>query len=132
SLEIIKQQLDHEQSEKLLNGYVRFNHFVRAQCSKEKLNLKNLMKRCCAIQCKNKEPGVDFVIPVIYSLDENSFEKMSVILVQTKLSAIPKSIDREKLKLAQISRSDIESPFLVIYMQLGYRIKIEEKSNNLL
>lgn len=73
-LNVIKNQLDHVQCEKLLNGYVRFNHFVRAQCSKKQLNLKNLMKRCCAIQCKNKESGVDFVIPVIYSLSENNFD----------------------------------------------------------
>lgn len=118
-LNIIKKQLDHVQCEKLLNGYVRFNHLVRAQCSKEQLNLKNLMKRCCAIQYKNKESGVDFVIPVIYSLSENSFDKMSAILVQTKLHSIRRKIYLDEVKKIQLSRSDIEPPFLVIYMQFG-------------
>lgn len=118
-LETIKNQLGRNESNKLLNGYVRFNHFVRAECSKEKLNLKNLIKRCCAVQCAKTEPGVDFVIPIIYSLDENTFEQMSVILVQTKLHATIKPLEVNKLKKIQICRSDITTPFLVIYMQLG-------------
>ncbi|RMZ95168.1 hypothetical protein BpHYR1_022194 [Brachionus plicatilis] len=116
-LETIIKQLGLKESNKLLNGFVRFNHFVLAKCSKEKLNLKNLIKRCCAIQCVKTEPGVDFVIPVIYSLDESSFERMSVILVQTKLHATITPIQMDKLKKIQICRSDISIPFLKEFLQ---------------
>ncbi|RNA00427.1 hypothetical protein BpHYR1_011059, partial [Brachionus plicatilis] len=75
--------------------------------------------RCFAVQCISKEPGIDFLIPVIYSLNYDSFDKMSAILVQTKLHAIPIKIYITKLKSVRISRPEIETPSLVIYMQLG-------------
>ncbi|CAF0899378.1 unnamed protein product, partial [Brachionus calyciflorus] len=122
AIEIIKEQLKNR-AKILLDGFVRFNHFIRSPVSKDELNLVNLMKRCCAVQCHRYQKGVDFVIPVVLSYDKNSFNKMSAILVQTKLHqnvSKPKKEDIEKIML-----SELDSPHLAIFMQLGNSNKPE-------
>ena len=121
-IDLINNQLKELESNKILNGFINFNHFVNLNNKNaEEVNLKDALKRCAAIHCTYKQRGIDLLIPVC--LSEKSFDSISAIMIQIKLHKDPKiptdlhkksSVD---LKLTNIDDQNV--PFIFLFIQLG-------------
>ena len=115
---------DSNYAQKLLNAYMNFNHFSRANCYLDKIDFKKVIKRCAAIHCKHGETAIDLVIPI--SLNLENFDEISAILIQVKLNSHPGVVSYldafDNIEFDKIINRTL-NPYLLIYMQLGCPIK---------
>lgn len=115
----IYEQMEPEQANKLLNGYVSFNHFFKAVHREFQLDdMKTLMRRGAAGESKKNNQLADLKIPIGFEL--NSFDKMSSI--QIKLHEVEEKPSYEQVQQINLKEclgcDDDSVPSLTIYIHL--------------
>ncbi|CAF0712372.1 unnamed protein product [Brachionus calyciflorus] len=118
-IKLVNEQL--QDTTKLMNGYINFNHFFQSKKNMSEQPLLPALKRCAAIECKQNENSINFVIPVC--LNKENFKSISAIMVKVKLDNNPNNIEHKSyVQYAFTEMSDDFNPykgFLVLYMQFG-------------
>lgn len=123
AIQMIKRQLSPEKADQLLEGFVYFTHFYKADRREFQLrDMKTLMARGAAGEYKRSLKLVDFKLPV--ALKKDDFESMTCIQFQIKLCNDPKEPRRADLEAINLEScldcsSEDPPPSLTIYIQLN-------------
>ena len=122
-MKALQSQVDDIVQEKFMNGIVFFSHFIDITFTPTLPQLQKYFTRGAAIGCRRNQTAIDLIIPVLLDARTLSF---SAILIQcrnytttdTKYVFASRDIT---MNSAGIINGDVDVPYLVLYMQLGYK-----------